>query len=104
MRRESLMSADRTTMESLAVKLEAFGEGLTEPEQILLSDLLGMTSGADADVEGFALASSDAGAASPSFAFLDVFAEVAVRREAALRANGKRGWYYPTRQRAAGSA
>ena len=93
------MAADRTTMESLAEKLEAFGEGLTEPEQGLLSDLVEMTRGGAPDVEGFALGTSDAGAAPVALSFFDVFSEVAVRRDAALRANGKYGWYYPTRQR-----
>lgn len=97
------MQADRTTMQSLAEKLDAFGEGLTEPEQRILGDLIAMSGGGATDVEGFALGAGDGGAASTSFAFFDVFTEVATRRDAALRANGKYGWYYPTRSRAAGS-
>jgi len=98
------MDVDRTTMESLSEKLHVFGESLTEPEQALLGGLLEMTRGGSTDVEGFALGSSDAGTPAASLSFFDVFADVATRRDAALRANGKYGWYYPTRQRATGSA
>jgi len=98
------MHVDRATMESLSEKLHVFGESLTEPEQGLLADLLEKTRGGSTDVEGFALGSSDTGASAAGFSFFDVFADVAVRRDAALIPNGKRGWYYPYRQRSTGTA
>jgi len=89
------MHVDRATMESLSEKLHVFGESLTEPEQGLLADLL-ETRGGSTDVEGFALGSSDTAASAGASSFFDVFADVAVRRDATRTPNGKRGWYRST--------